>query len=71
MTQVAGAIVTTMLLALKTGLNRFAGGLQLSEIRSAILWGLMGFVIYPIMPDRYVDHWGLFNPSDPWVSHRH
>jgi uncharacterized membrane protein (DUF4010 family) len=67
-TPVAGAIVMTMLLALKSELNRFAGGLQLSEIRSAILLGLIGFVIYPIMPDRYVDHWELFNPSDAWVS---
>lgn len=67
-TPVAGAIVMTMLLALKSELNRFAGGLQLSEIRSAILLGLIGFVIYPIMPDRYIDPWGLFNPSDAWVS---
>ncbi|UOE50642.1 DUF4010 domain-containing protein [Mucilaginibacter sp. SMC90] len=67
-TPVAGAIVMTMLLALKSELNRFAGGLQLSEIRSAILLGLIGFVIYPIMPDRYVDRWDLFNPSDAWVS---
>jgi uncharacterized membrane protein (DUF4010 family) len=63
---VAGAIVMTMLLALKSELNRIAGGLQLSEIRSAILLGLIGFVIYPIMPDRYADHWELFNPSDAW-----
>jgi uncharacterized membrane protein (DUF4010 family) len=67
-TPVAGAIVMTMLLALKSELNRFAGGLQLSEIRSAILLGLIGFVIYPIMPDRYIDPWGLFNPSDAWIS---
>ncbi|HMG09891.1 MAG TPA: MgtC/SapB family protein, partial [Mucilaginibacter sp.] len=56
-TPVAGAIVMTMLLAWKTELNRFAGGLQPSEIRSAILLGLIGFVIYPIIPDRYVDPW--------------
>jgi uncharacterized membrane protein (DUF4010 family) len=67
-TPVAGAIVMTMLLAWKTELNRFAGGLQPSEIRSAILLGLIGFVIYPLMPDRYVDPWELFNPSDAWLS---
>lgn len=67
-TPVAGAIVMTMLLAWKTELNRFAGGLLTSEIRSAILLGLIGFVIYPILPDRYVDPWGLFNPSDAWMS---
>lgn len=67
-TPVAGAIVMTMLLTWKAELNRFAGGLQPSEIRSAILLGLIGFVIYPIMPDRYVDPWQLFNPADAWVS---
>jgi uncharacterized membrane protein (DUF4010 family) len=67
-TPVAGAIVMTMLLAWKTELNRFAGGLLPSEIRSAILLGLIGFVIYPILPDRYIDPWQLFNPSDAWIS---
>lgn len=67
-TPVAAAIVTTMLLAWKTELNRFAGGLQPSEIRSAILLGLIGFVIYPILPDRYIDPWQLLNPSDAWLS---
>ena len=35
-TPVAAAMITTMLLAWKTELNRFAGGLQPSEVRSAI-----------------------------------
>ncbi|GAA4800931.1 MgtC/SapB family protein [Olivibacter ginsenosidimutans] len=67
-TPVAGTIIVTMLLAWKTELNRFAGGLQPSEIRSAIILGLIGFVIYPIMPDRFIDPWQLFNPSDAWIS---
>ena len=67
-TPVAGAVVMTMLLAWKTELSRFAGGLQPSEIRSAVLLGLIGFVIYPVLPDRYIDPWQLFNPSDAWIS---
>jgi uncharacterized membrane protein (DUF4010 family) len=67
-TPVAGAIIITMMLAWKTELNKFAGGLLPSEIRSAILLGLIGFVIYPILPDRYIDPWQLFNPSDAWIS---
>jgi len=67
-TPVAGAIVMTMLLAWKTELSRFAGGLQPSEIRSAVLLGPIGFVIYPVLPNRYVDPWQLFNPSDAWIS---
>jgi len=57
-----------MLLAWKTELSRFAGGLLPSEIRSAVLLGLIGFVIYPVLPNRYVDPWQLFNPRDAWVS---
>lgn len=30
--------------------------------------GLIGFVIYPILPDRHIDPWQLFNPSDAWLS---
>jgi uncharacterized membrane protein (DUF4010 family) len=67
-TPVAGAIVMTMLLAWKTELSRFAGGLQPTEIRSAVLLGLIGFVIYPVLPNRYIDPWQLFNPSDAWIS---
>lgn len=67
-TPVAGAIIVTMLLAWKSELNKFAGGLQPSEVRSAVLMGLLGFVIYPILPDRYIDPWQLFNPSDAWLS---
>jgi uncharacterized membrane protein (DUF4010 family) len=67
-TPVAGAVVITMLLAWKTELSRFAGDLQPSEIRSAVLLGLIGFVIYPVLPNHYVDPWRLFNPSDAWIS---
>src|SRR6202046_4176498 len=67
-TPVAGAIVMTMLLAWKTELSRFAGGLQPSEIRRAVLLGLIGFVVYPVLPNRYIDPWQLFNPSDAWIS---
>lgn len=67
-TPVAGTIVITMLLAWKAELSKFAGGLETSEIRSAILLGLIGFVIYPLLPNRFIDPWKLFNPSDAWVS---
>jgi uncharacterized membrane protein (DUF4010 family) len=29
---------------------------------------LIGFVIYPALPNRYVDPWQLFNPSDAWIG---
>jgi uncharacterized membrane protein (DUF4010 family) len=58
-TPTASAIVMTLLLALKPQLSRFAGGLTQEEIRGAILLGLIGFVIYPVLPNRFVDP-GIF-----------
>ncbi len=66
-TPVASAIVMTMLLAWKTELQRFAGDLKLSEIRGAVLLGLIGFVIYPLLPNRFIDSWHLLNPRQSWL----
>jgi uncharacterized membrane protein (DUF4010 family) len=57
-----------MLLAWKVELRRFAGGLQPEEIRSAVLLGLLGLVIYPVLPNRFVDRWDLVNPRQAWVT---
>ena len=65
---VASAVLVTMLLAWKTELARFYTALLPEEIRSAVLLGLLGFVIYPVLPDRFVDRWQLLNPRQAWVT---
>ena len=64
----ASAIVMMTLLAWKLELNRFAGALRPEEIRSAVLLGLLSIVIYPLLPDRFVDPWHLINPRQYWVT---
>lgn len=66
-TAVASAVLVTMLLAWKTELSRFAGGLTTEEIRSAVFMALLAFVIYPILPSHFVDPWKLINPREIWV----
>lgn len=66
-TAITAAIAMTMLLAWKEGLSRFAGGLQPEEIRSAVLLGLLTFVIYPLLPDRFIDPFALLNPKQSWL----
>ncbi|MGH9358411.1 MAG: MgtC/SapB family protein [Terriglobia bacterium] len=66
-TPVASAVVVTMLLAWKTELARFAGGLTPEEIRSAVFMGLIAFVIYPILPNYFIDPWKLVNPREIWI----
>ena len=68
-TPVASAILMTMLLAWKVELHRFAGGLEPAEIRSAVLLGLLGLVVYPLLPDRFIDPWQLINPRQI-IAHR-
>ena len=56
-----------MLLAWKTELTRFAGGLTPQEIRSAVLLGLLSLVIYPLLPNHVIDKWHLLNPREAWI----
>jgi uncharacterized membrane protein (DUF4010 family) len=67
-TPTASAIVMTLLLALKPQFSRFAGGLTQEEVRGAVLLGLIGFVIYPVLPNRFVDPWNLVNPREAWLT---
>jgi uncharacterized membrane protein (DUF4010 family) len=67
-TSVACAIVTTWLLSLKPQFKEFAGGVRAEEIRSAVMLGLFGFVIWPLLPNRYIDPWNLLQPREAWIT---
>jgi uncharacterized membrane protein (DUF4010 family) len=64
---VTGAVLMAMLLAWKFELSKFADALLPTEIRSALLLGLLSFVIYPLLPNRFVDPWNLINPRQSWL----
>ncbi|HEX5432049.1 MAG TPA: DUF4010 domain-containing protein [Bryobacteraceae bacterium] len=66
-TPVAAALLLTLLLSLKPEFTSFAGGLRPEEIRSAVVLGLIGFVIYPLLPNRSIDPWNLINLRETWI----
>lgn len=66
-TAATSAIAMMMLLAWKRELERLAGALRPEEIRSAVLLGLLSVVIYPLLPDQYIDKWHLVNPRQAWT----
>ena len=66
-TPVACSILIAMLLALKPQFRAFAGGLTEQEVRSAILLGMLEFVVWPLLPDRYIDPWNLIEPREAWI----
>lgn len=65
---VAAAILVTLLLSWKVELHRFAGELHPTEIRSAVWLALLAFVVYPLLPNRYVDRWQTVNPHTVWIA---
>jgi hypothetical protein len=67
-TPVATALITAGLLAWKQPISGFVGGLTDQEVRSAILLGILTFIIYPILPSHPVDPWGLVEPQSNWAS---
>jgi uncharacterized membrane protein (DUF4010 family) len=66
-TPVSCAILVAMLLALKPQIRAFAGGLTQQEVRSAIILALLGFVVWPLLPNRFVDPWRLIEPRGAWI----
>jgi uncharacterized membrane protein (DUF4010 family) len=67
-TPVACAIIVAMLLSLKPQLRAFAGGLTQQEVRSTLVLGLLGFVIWPILPNRFIDPWQLLQLREDWIT---
>jgi uncharacterized membrane protein (DUF4010 family) len=68
LTPVAVAVIATALLAWKTPLTGFSLGLTEAELRSAILFALLAFVIYPALPAGSVGPWGALEPRTAWMT---
>ncbi|RYG39447.1 DUF4010 domain-containing protein [bacterium] len=67
-TPVALGLATAGLLAWKGKLSGFSLGITDEELRSAILLGILAFVIYPVLPKGAVDPWGLIEPRGIWTT---
>ncbi len=68
LTPAAIGVLTTALLAWKEPLTGFSLGLTDTEVRSAILLGILAFVVYPALPEKAIDPWGLIEPRGAWVT---
>lgn len=67
-TPVAVGMMAAALLAWKESLAGFSVNLTEAELRSAILLGILAFVVYPTLPDEPIDPWGLVVPRAAWVT---
>lgn len=61
------SIVATLLLVARRELHDFAENLSKSEIRSAIEFGVIAFVVFPVLPNESLGPWGAVNPRTVWL----
>jgi uncharacterized membrane protein (DUF4010 family) len=63
----AGGVALTALFAFKTALHQWLDKLSWEEIRSALLILAATAIALPLLPDRFIDPWGYFNPRELWL----
>ena len=60
------AVLSSLLLVLKRELHQFAGSLSREEVRSAVEFTILAFVIYPVLPTEPIDPWEAIYPRLVW-----
>lgn len=60
------AVISSLLLALKEDLHSFAWDLSSDELRSAIEFSILAFVVYPLLPSEPVTSLNIVNPQLVW-----
>jgi uncharacterized membrane protein (DUF4010 family) len=65
---IASTVILTFILVSKEYLHNFAKNLTKEEIRSAIIFAVLAFVILPIMPRYALDPFGVLNPYMIWLA---
>src|SRR5579863_1913377 len=62
------AILITALLSWKTEFVEFISKLTTVEIRGTLLMAFIAVVVYPLLPNTYVDPWHIINPRSIWLT---
>ena len=61
------AIVVLILLDIKGRLEKFRKFITPKDMQSTILFLVMTFIILPLLPDKTIDPFGVFNPYQTWI----
>lgn len=63
---IALAVGITLMLSLKTEIQRWTKKIATEDIRAIIKFAIISVVILPLLEDNPLDKWGLFNPREVW-----
>lgn len=61
------AVLVTLILAFKGTLHGFVRNMSTEDIFVTLKFALVAAVILPLLPNRTIDPWGLFNPFQVWL----
>ncbi len=61
------AVLSSLMLVLKRELHEFAWGLSKEEMRSAVEFSILAFVIYPLLPNQTMGPWNSVQPRIVWL----
>jgi uncharacterized membrane protein (DUF4010 family) len=61
------AIVAASILALKEHIHGFAHEIKEFELLDTLKFAVITFIVLPLLPDRTIDAWGIFNPRQIWL----
>ncbi len=64
---IALAVAVTLILTLKAELHHWTEKMGSGDIRAILKFAILTFVILPVLPNRAIDKWGLFNPFEVWI----
>ncbi|QOS12002.1 DUF4010 family protein [Haloferax gibbonsii] len=61
------ALTSSLLLVLRRELHGFARRLTTDEVRSAVEFAIIAFVVYPLLPEGRIGPWDAVNPRTVWL----
>lgn len=60
-------VILVALLEIKPKIVSIKAEIRSKDVKSAILFALMTFVVLPVLPDKAIDPYGLINPTHIWM----
>lgn len=62
----AGAVVATGMLSLRTELRRLAGAVSQEDLYAVVQFAVVSLVVLPLVPNETFGPWGVWNPRTIW-----
>jgi len=63
----AGSVITTGMLSMRTELRRLAGAVSREDLFAVVQFAVVSLVVLPLVPNETFGPWGVWNPRTIWL----